>query len=138
MAQFPLLTTTDRADIVDRVFEMKIHQFVNYLRDAQPFGKVMADESVRLQRDEDIDMYASAELPSQHADPQGYGIVSELMMHNPCGLANPSATCTQNSSRYRAVARISRNNLASTSPSITASTSQPQIVIDEIKSYLDA
>ncbi|GJW41681.1 DNA helicase, partial [Tanacetum coccineum] len=42
MVQFPFLTTTDRADIVDRVFEMKIHQFVNYLRDAQPFGKVMA------------------------------------------------------------------------------------------------
>ncbi|GJS89880.1 DNA helicase [Tanacetum coccineum] len=117
MAQFPLLTTTDRADIVDRVFEMKIHKFVNYLRDAQPFGKVVAvlytvefqkrglphchtllwiDESVRPRRDEDIDMYVSAELPAQHADPQGYRIVSELMMHGPCGLANPSAACTQN------------------------------------------
>ncbi|GKD06430.1 DNA helicase [Tanacetum coccineum] len=103
MAQFPLLTTTDRADIVDRVFEMKIHKFVNYLRDAQPFGKVVAvlytvefqkrglphchtllwiDESVRPRRDEDIDMYVSAELPTQHADPQGYRIVSELMMHD--------------------------------------------------------
>nr|GEV81274.1 DNA helicase [Tanacetum cinerariifolium] len=42
MAQFPLLTTTDRADVVDRVFEMKIHQFVAYLRDSQPFRKVIA------------------------------------------------------------------------------------------------
>nr|GEW55606.1 DNA helicase [Tanacetum cinerariifolium] len=42
MVQFSLLTTTDRADIVDRVFEMKIHQFINYLRDNQPFGKVVA------------------------------------------------------------------------------------------------
>ncbi|GJU06645.1 DNA helicase [Tanacetum coccineum] len=95
MAQFPLLTTTDRADVVDRVFEMKIHQFVAYLRDSQPFGKVVAvlytvefqkrclphchtllwiDESVRIH-------------------PEGYRIVSELMMHGPCGLANPSATC---------------------------------------------
>ncbi|GJU30977.1 transcription initiation factor TFIID subunit 1 isoform X1 [Tanacetum coccineum] len=41
MAQFPLLTTTDKADIVDRVFEMKIHQFINFLRDAQPFGKTV-------------------------------------------------------------------------------------------------
>ncbi|GKF11650.1 DNA helicase [Tanacetum coccineum] len=48
MAQFPLLTTTDRADIVDRVFEMKIHKFVNYLRDAQPFGKVVAGAIYRL------------------------------------------------------------------------------------------
>ncbi|GKB17868.1 DNA helicase, partial [Tanacetum coccineum] len=91
MAQFPLLTITDKADIVDRVFEMKIRQFVNYLRDAQPFGKVVADEFVRPRRDEDINMYVSAELPAQHADPQGYKIVSELMMHGPCGLANPSA-----------------------------------------------
>ncbi|GKC26763.1 DNA helicase, partial [Tanacetum coccineum] len=122
MAQFPLLTTTDRADIVDRVFEMKIHEFVNYLRDAQPFGKVVAvlytvefqkrglphchtllwiDESVRVRRDENIDIYVSAELPSQDVDPQGYKIVSELMMHGPCGMANPSATCTQNSSRCK-------------------------------------
>nr|GEW33040.1 PTI1-like tyrosine-protein kinase At3g15890 [Tanacetum cinerariifolium] len=42
MAQFPLLTTTDRAYVVDRVFEMKIHQFITFLRDAQPFGKTVA------------------------------------------------------------------------------------------------
>ncbi|GKE19754.1 DNA helicase, partial [Tanacetum coccineum] len=42
MAQFPLLATTDRAYVVDRVFEMKIHQFVAYLRDSQPFEKVVA------------------------------------------------------------------------------------------------
>ncbi|GJY75151.1 DNA helicase [Tanacetum coccineum] len=69
-----------RADIVDRVFEMKIHQFIHYLRDAQPFGKTVAvlytvefqkrglphchtllwiDESVRVRRDEDIDIYIS-------------------------------------------------------------------------------
>ncbi|GKA47493.1 DNA helicase [Tanacetum coccineum] len=110
------------ADIVDRVFEMKIHQFINYLRDIRPFGKVVAvlytveiqkrglphcrtllwiDESVRVRQDENIDTYVSAELPSQHIDPQGYRIVSELMMHSPCGLANPSATCTQNSSRCK-------------------------------------
>nr|GEV49638.1 reverse transcriptase domain-containing protein [Tanacetum cinerariifolium] len=57
------------------------------------------EKSVRLQRDEDIDMYVSAELPSQYADPQGYRIVSELIMRGPCRLANPSPTCTQNSSR---------------------------------------
>nr|GFA22128.1 DNA helicase [Tanacetum cinerariifolium] len=29
-------------DIVDRVYEMKIHQFIAYLRDAKPFEKIMA------------------------------------------------------------------------------------------------
>ncbi|GKA24286.1 hypothetical protein Tco_0710319 [Tanacetum coccineum] len=48
MAQFPLLTTTNRADVLDRVFEMAIHQFVNYLRNDQPFGKVVAGNKYSL------------------------------------------------------------------------------------------
>ncbi|GKC27735.1 hypothetical protein Tco_1035029 [Tanacetum coccineum] len=35
------LRLIDIADIVDRVFKMKIHQFINYLRDVQPFGKTV-------------------------------------------------------------------------------------------------
>ncbi|GJY50752.1 DNA helicase, partial [Tanacetum coccineum] len=108
MAQFPLLTTTDRADIVDRVFEMKIQLFVKYLRDVQPFGKVVAvlytveflkqglshfntlvwvHEASRIHRDENIDAYVSAELPSINTDPEWHKIVSELMIHGLCGLA---------------------------------------------------
>nr|GEV08926.1 helitron helicase-like domain-containing protein [Tanacetum cinerariifolium] len=48
------------------------------------------DESVRVHRDDDIDNYASAELPFRDIDPEGYRVVLELMMHGPCGLANPS------------------------------------------------
>ncbi|GKC54333.1 DNA helicase [Tanacetum coccineum] len=117
MVDFPLLTTTDRADIVDRVFEMKVQQFVKYLCDAQPFGKTVAvlytiefkkrglphchtllwiHATARVHRDEDIDFYISAELPSKDTDPECYRIVSELMMHGPCGLAYSSASCTQN------------------------------------------
>ncbi|GJS68023.1 DNA helicase [Tanacetum coccineum] len=240
MAEYPQLTTTDRADIVDRVFEMKIHQFIHYLRDAQPFGKTVAvlytvefqkrglphchtllwiDESVRVRRDEDIDIYISAELPSKETDPECHRIVSELMMHRPCGLAYPSASCMQNSSRCkknfpkeycgrtyidkngfvhykrrdtgvttfkqdieldngyvvpynrtllrtfyahinveycgwtmlikylfkyiskgtdRVVARISKNNPSTAAPSATACTSRPQIMVDEIKNFLDS
>nr|GFA36362.1 DNA helicase [Tanacetum cinerariifolium] len=96
MSQFPLLTTIDRADVVDRVFEMKIHNFVNYLRDAKPFGKVVAvlytvefqkeglshchtllwiNESVRVRRDEDIDNYGTdrvvARISRSNAIPSG-------------------------------------------------------------------
>ncbi|GKB53887.1 hypothetical protein Tco_0904640 [Tanacetum coccineum] len=42
MKDFPRLTTTGKADIVDRVFEMKIHEFVKYLRDVKPFEKIIA------------------------------------------------------------------------------------------------
>ncbi|GKC37956.1 DNA helicase [Tanacetum coccineum] len=50
------------------------------------------DEFVRICIDEDIDAYISAELPPEHQDPECYRIVSEFMMHGPCGLANPSAS----------------------------------------------
>ncbi|GJR33334.1 DNA helicase [Tanacetum coccineum] len=122
MDQFLLLTTTDRADVLDRVFEMKIHQLMNFLRDAQRFGKTVAvlytvefqkrglphchtllwiDESARVRKEEDIDVYISAELPPEDVDPECYRVVLELMMHGPCGLAYPSASCTQNSTRCK-------------------------------------
>nr|GEU69454.1 helitron helicase-like domain-containing protein [Tanacetum cinerariifolium] len=45
-------------------------------------------------RDEDIDVYVSAKLPSIDADLECHRIVSELMMHSPCELACPSASWT--------------------------------------------
>ncbi|GKD14357.1 DNA helicase [Tanacetum coccineum] len=67
------LTTSDRVDIVDRVFEIKIHQFVKYLQDVKPFGKIVEvefqkrglphchtliwiDERSRVQNHENIDI----------------------------------------------------------------------------------
>ena len=42
MQEFPHVTTADRPDVVDRVFERKIHDFVTFLRDSRPFGSVEA------------------------------------------------------------------------------------------------
>ncbi|GKE17545.1 DNA helicase [Tanacetum coccineum] len=67
MDDFLGVTTADRADIVDRVFEMKIHQFVKYLWDVKPFGKIIA------------------KLLSKEIDPKCYRVVSEFMIHGPCG-----------------------------------------------------
>ncbi|GJY57360.1 hypothetical protein Tco_0456475 [Tanacetum coccineum] len=89
---------------------------------------IWIDESTRIRKDEDIDVYISAEVPSKDMDPECYGIISELMMHGPCGSANPSALWTDH-----VVACISRNIT-----SAAATTSRPQIVIDEIKNFLDA
>ena len=49
--------------------------------------------SDRVQRNEDIDAYISAELPDPAVDAEGYRVISEFMMHGPCGLANTSAPC---------------------------------------------
>ena len=41
-----------------------------------------------------VDAYISAELPDHVHDPEGFRVVSELMMHGPCGRAYPAAPCT--------------------------------------------
>ena len=42
MEAFPLLTAADRPDIVDRVFERKIHDLIKYVRDRRTFGDLCA------------------------------------------------------------------------------------------------
>nr|GEW03215.1 DNA helicase [Tanacetum cinerariifolium] len=39
-----------------------------------------------------IDEYISAEIPDPVQDPRGYKLVTELMMHDPCGFANLDAS----------------------------------------------
>nr|GEY68835.1 DNA helicase [Tanacetum cinerariifolium] len=50
------------------------------------------DESVRIHKEEDIDVYILAELIPEDIDPECYRVVSELMMHGPCGLTYLSAS----------------------------------------------
>ncbi|GJW57282.1 DNA helicase [Tanacetum coccineum] len=142
-----IVTTADRAEIVDHVFEMKIHQFVKYLRDIKPFGKIIAivytvefqkrglphchtliwvDKNSRIQSQEDIDNYISTELPSEEADPEGHRVVSEFMVHEPCS-----------EDTDKIAARVTRND-ARNNASTPSSSSQPKIVIEEIKNYLDS
>nr|GEX58325.1 DNA helicase [Tanacetum cinerariifolium] len=111
IVDFLKVTTADRADIVDRVFEMKIHQFVKYLRDSKPFSKIIAivytiefqknglphchtlvwiDKVSRTQNQEEIDNYISNELPSEKIDPEGHRVVAKFMMHGPCGEIYPT------------------------------------------------
>ena len=49
--------------------------------------------TTKIQNAEDVDRYISAELPNPVADPRAYKIVSEMMMHGPCGKANMNAPC---------------------------------------------
>lgn len=54
---------------------------------------VWLDNEYKCKTPEDIDSIISSKLPSQLLDPLGYEVVSQLMMHGPCGVANPSCTC---------------------------------------------
>nr|GEW40490.1 helicase-like protein [Tanacetum cinerariifolium] len=42
---------------------------------------------------QDVDRFISAELSDPKIDPQGYRVVSDLVMHGPCGAAKMSASC---------------------------------------------
>nr|GEW14837.1 ATP-dependent DNA helicase PIF1-like [Tanacetum cinerariifolium] len=75
MKPFILLTTADRADIIDRIFERKVRDYINFFRDSNTFGDV------------------TGELSDPISDANTYAVISELMIHGPCGYANPSAAC---------------------------------------------
>ncbi|GJS88036.1 DNA helicase [Tanacetum coccineum] len=53
------------------------------------------DSKSELQDTQHIDEFISAEIPDPVEDPRGYKLVTELMMHGPCGSANSSASCTE-------------------------------------------
>lgn len=42
MNDFPMLNAADRPDIIDRVFERKIHALINFIREEEIFGKIVA------------------------------------------------------------------------------------------------
>ena len=50
-------------------------------------------EGSRIRRNEDIDRYVSAELPDPVTNSEAHRVISEFMLHGPCGLANTSAPC---------------------------------------------
>ncbi|GKA42122.1 DNA helicase [Tanacetum coccineum] len=159
------LTTADRPDIVCRVFEQKIHSFLDFLKREKIFGAVtgvlytvefqkrslphchtlfLIDSESKIQGPEDVDRLISAELPDPQTDPQGYKVVSEMMIHGPCGNLNYNATllwveyADKISFQYiskgtdRIFARVSRPLGESSN---AAGPSRPPI--DEIQNYLE-
>nr|GEY38652.1 DNA helicase [Tanacetum cinerariifolium] len=43
MKPFPQLTVDDQADIVDRVFEKKVRDYIDFVRDSKTFGTVVGE-----------------------------------------------------------------------------------------------
>ncbi|GJV10570.1 DNA helicase [Tanacetum coccineum] len=124
----------------------KSPRFFKFLKDTRLFGTVIGllytiefqkrglphchtllwvDDKDKIQRAEDIDQYISAELLDPEDDPHRHRVVSEMMVHGPCGLTDPSAP-------YKIVAQITRPVEESPLPSDRA-----QIQVDEIKNFVD-
>ncbi|KAM0847424.1 hypothetical protein ACQ4PT_055022 [Festuca glaucescens] len=105
---------TDRADIVVRVYNMKLNEHLDDIRSGRAYGPVEAVlHTVEFQKrglphahiliwlkmnDTEvsmafIDSFVSAEIPDPNEDPLGFILVSEFMMHGPCGDLNDKCVC---------------------------------------------
>ncbi|XP_017239622.2 uncharacterized protein LOC108212408 [Daucus carota subsp. sativus] len=106
-----------RPDLVARVFNMKLDAMMCDLTKKDALGRALAvvytiefqkrslphahivlwlAEGDKLMSSEEIDSIISAELPDKEADLVAYEAVSQLMMHGPCGEANPECPCMVN------------------------------------------
>ncbi|KAJ1701083.1 hypothetical protein LUZ63_000862 [Rhynchospora breviuscula] len=116
---FPGQQPSDRPDLVCRVFRMKLDQMMHDLRGGQFFGHVSGlIHSVEFQKrglphvhiivwlaqrsnlsdGASTDRVISAELPDPASDLDAYDVVSQFMVHGPCGAARPRSPCMQNGS----------------------------------------
>ncbi|XP_076936001.1 uncharacterized protein LOC143602926 [Bidens hawaiensis] len=119
MSKFPSLKPEDRPDIIARVFHIKVKSLIDFLKKKKPFGQVTADlytiefqkrglphchlllwvkQTSMVTQPSDIDRFISAEIPNPDEDPLLYKVVTELMVHGPCGLLKPTSPCMFNGS----------------------------------------
>nr|GEX31363.1 uncharacterized protein [Tanacetum cinerariifolium] len=76
------LKSEDRSDVISRAFKIKLDCLMKELNDMHIFGCVKGDE------------YISTEIPNKDEDLKLYQLVTDHMMHGPCGAGNPSCPCT--------------------------------------------
>lgn len=111
----PGQTPQDRPDLVARVFHLKLEVLLGMLKDGH-FGRCLAliyvvewqkrglphahilmmlksDDKIRGR--EMIDEVVCAEIPDETAEPNLYSIVTQHMIHGPCGELNRDCVCME-------------------------------------------
>ncbi|GJX04080.1 DNA helicase PIF1, ATP-dependent, partial [Tanacetum coccineum] len=100
------LKSEDRPDVISRVFKIKLDCLMKEIKDDHIFGRVEGgipphchillwlEAQDKLTTIGKIDKYISSEIPNKDDDPELYQLVTDHMMHGPCGADNPSCPCT--------------------------------------------
>ncbi|XP_022024110.1 uncharacterized protein LOC110924409 [Helianthus annuus] len=104
----------DRPDILCRLFKMKLGSIIKDLKDSNYLGEINAvvytvefqkrglphahiclfmNVDHKLPTVDHIDPFISAEIPDKNQDPEVYSLVSDYMIHGPCGNANLKCPC---------------------------------------------
>ncbi|XP_076905357.1 uncharacterized protein LOC143561098 [Bidens hawaiensis] len=107
----------DRPDIMCRLFKVKLDAIIKDLKKDEVLGKVQAvvytvefqkrglphahiclfmHADHKLPTVDHIDLFISAEIPDKKEDHELYSLVSEFMMHGPCGYDNMNCSCMIN------------------------------------------
>ncbi|GKA45853.1 ATP-dependent DNA helicase PIF1 [Tanacetum coccineum] len=105
LAYFPGQKAHDRPKVGIRVFKLKLTELLDDLTKKHVFGQSEAglphahillwlEEHSKCRTPSETDDIISAELPSPTDDPVGYKVVTEYMLHGPCGKDARYATCT--------------------------------------------
>ncbi|XP_076943263.1 uncharacterized protein LOC143613447 [Bidens hawaiensis] len=108
------LNSEDKPDILCRIFKMKLDSMIKLLKDKALFGKIKAAVYTiefqkrglphahiflfiapknKIHNPSHIDNFISSEIPDKVTEPDLYQLVSDHMLHGPCGEGNPSCSC---------------------------------------------
>nr|GEW30386.1 hypothetical protein [Tanacetum cinerariifolium] len=108
------LTSADHLDVLSRVFKMKLDQPMKDVKELSLFGRVQAavytvefqkrghphahiclflHKDDKVPNVKHINKYISVEIPDPTDDLNLYKLVSDFMMHGPCGEDDPSQAC---------------------------------------------
>ncbi|XP_071718986.1 uncharacterized protein [Rutidosis leptorrhynchoides] len=108
------LNPEDMPDIICRVFKIKLDALMHKFKREKTFGKLLGDlyrkefqkrglqhahiwlfldKKDKVLSPDDIDNFITAEIPNKDTDPELYSIVSEFMIHGPCGPKHSTRPC---------------------------------------------